>query len=165
MPLLDLSAEEQAFLATPLPVLDARSARAGSAGFALHLGRQIARTLRARLREPLQLVPADWAAGPVNRPHWQVGRELAGIWLSRRLGGAGSGTGLGCMLSNDEYVPPALLRTLDAVLAECWLDTPVELPAALAWRLPESCSHPVLALALPASKAEMQRWTREVIAS
>lgn len=161
MSLLALSPEEQAFLASPGHAYTTHPAPASGTDFAARLERRIVQTLHARLRVPLQLVPCERTAATVSRPHWQVGSALAGLWLSARLGG---GAGTAGRQGESDYVPPALLRTLDAVLAECWLDAPAVLPAGLAWRFAASPLYPVLALDLPASTADMQHWARETIA-
>lgn len=174
MPLLDLSAEEVAFLAQPLPAQLAShpdGAGVGSAhhcadDFAARLGQGLALTLGARLRLPLMLVPCSYEATPGMRPHWRVSPALAGLWLARRQGmDARSVHPAMPGWQGGAHVPRALLHTLDAVLAERWLDAPATLPGGLAWRLAASDTDIILALDLPASAAGMQRWAREIIAS
>ncbi len=151
MRLLELTPAEIAFLAAPLPASDGLSAR---------LTRKLAMTLSARLRLPLGVVaqaapaPADAVAAPV----WQPDAALATLWLTRRLGGRG-------VAGNGSLVPGSFLRTLDGVLAECWLDalqqdTP---PPALAWRITTDFMQATLAVRLPHSTTDMTRWAREII--
>lgn len=194
MQLFDLSAEEAAFFSQTVP--DRAAFSSGLYGdatdFALRLGHGLALTLQARLRAPLQLVPCKCEAAPAVQPRWRVGSELAGLWLARRLGAGGSGwaqpaaSGPGSVWQPGiAHVSPALLRTLDAVLAERWLDTrgpdthwpgthgldtrwfdtEPGLPGGLAWQLAGVHSNCALALDLPSSSADMTRWAREIIAS
>ena len=175
MLLQTLTAEETAFLSQPLlahaaaaPAFSGYDAtRDPATEFSVRLAQGLALTLGARLRLPLHLVAATCEASPGNRPRWRIGPELAGLWLARRQGtGAG---GVPRTFSGGQggvgHVPSALLRTLDAVLAERWLDAPAALPAGLAWRLSASDSDIALALDLPSSMADMQRWARETITS
>lgn len=173
MPLLDLSAEEVAFLAQPLPGYAAfgpetsREAMPGRVDdFAARLGQGLALTLGARLRLPLKLMPCSHAAAPGTRPLWRVSPALARLWLARRQGMDARGVNLAAPGGQGgAHVPRALLHTLDAVLAERWLDAPAALPGGLAWRLAAADTDIALALDLPASAAAMQRWAREIIAS
>lgn len=147
MRLLELTPEETAFLTAPdAGVLQAR------------LTRRLAATLSARLRLPVQLatyfIPAPAVAPAL--PLWQPDAALATLWLVRRLGGQRP-TGA------TPFVPPSLIHALDAVLAECWLDADVPLPAALAWQLTSSLGAVALSLQLPQSETEMTRWAREVV--
>lgn len=151
MRLLELTPDEIAFLAAPLPVPDDVSVR---------LSRKLALILSARLRLPLDVVaqPAPAPADAVAAPVWQPDAALATLWLTRRLGGremAGSGA----------IVPGSLLRTLDAVLAECWLDAPAQNmpPHALAWRITTDFMQATLAARLPQTTTDMTRWAREII--
>ena len=151
MQLLELSPAEIAFLAAPLPAFD---------GLQPRLTRRLAATLRARLRLPVQAM-AQPAPEPVDAPAaptWQPDAVLATLWLTRRLGGrhvAGSGS----------FVPSSLVRTLDAALAECWLDAPAQaaLPPALAWQITTALTQATLVVLLPHSSTDMTRWAREVI--
>lgn len=147
MQLLDLTPEEDAFLAAP-PAACLRD----------RLGRRLAAVLSARLRMPVTL-HALFTPSPAARPGvplWQPDAALASLWLTRRLGGqrpAGVAP----------FVAPSLIRTLDGVLAECWLDAPASLPAALAWRVASGLGGVALSLQLPASTNDMTRWARGVI--
>ncbi len=71
-------------------------------------------------------MPADAPASPI----WQPDAALASLWLIRRLGGQR-------VTGTTSFVPHTLIHTLDAMLAECWLDeaAQTEPPAALAWQL------------------------------
>lgn len=173
MPLLDLSPEEVAFLALPLPAHPAFGPGtmgddpAGRADeFAARLGQGLALTLGARLRMPMRLLPCSTAASPAMRPRWWVSPALASLWLARRQGMDAHSIALaGVGGQGGSHVPRALLHTLDAVLAERWLDAPAGLPGGLAWRLSASDADRALALDLPSSTAQMQRWAREIITS
>lgn len=175
MQLLDLTAEEMAFLAQPLaarvPLATGTAAAGevpdGAGDFAARLGQGLALALSARLRLPLQLVPCSHHAPlPGVRPHWHVSPAFANLWLARRQGMDARGIHLAASGGQGRvHVPRALLHTLDAVLAERWLDAAAALPGGLAWRLPASHADKVLALDLPASAAQMQRWARETIAA
>lgn len=123
------------------------------------LTRKLSATLAARLRLPVQAgaVPSvvQGAAGAL--PVWQIDTALATLWLTRRLGGQRV-TGVA------PFVPPSLIRSLNAVLAECWLDgATAALPAALAWHLSTGLAQATLAVQLPASTNDMTRWARGVI--
>jgi hypothetical protein len=149
MRLLDLTPAEVAFLTLPAATADALQ---------LRLTRKLAATLSARLRLPIQ---AQAASAPVEAsatPVWQPDAALATLWLTRRLGGRHV-LGAACR------VPPSLIQTLDAMLAECWLDAPLPsaLPSALAWQLTCDRSQATLAVQLPHSTTDMTRWAREVI--
>lgn len=147
MRLLELSAEESAFLAQP-----------GAEALPSRLTRRLAATLSARLRCPVQ---AAQTSGPcrdaARAPVWQPDDALAALWLTRRLGGhhvAGPAT----------RVPQGLLQTLDAVLAETWLDAPAAAtPPLLAWQISCAATRSLLTLALPGDSRDMTRWAREVI--
>lgn len=147
MQLLDLTAEEADFLSAPHVV-----------SLQDRLTRRLAAVLGARLRLPLILHPLFAAPPPVAPalPAWQPDAALATLWLTRRLGGrrpAGVAP----------FVSPSLIRTLDVVLAECWLDAPATLPAALAWRVGSGLGAAALSLQLPRSEIDMTRWARGVI--
>jgi len=148
--LQELTPAEIAFLAQPPADSDDGEQR---------LTRRLAATLSARLRLPVHLrpQPATPAAAPVT-PHWQPDAVLAALWLTRRLGGQH------VMGAATSFVPRSLIHTLDAALAECWLDAaPAALPPALAWQLDASGTQAQLALQLPHTTNEMTRWAREVI--
>lgn len=149
MQLLDLSAEECAFLAGP-PTAPAE-------GLAPRLTRRLAATLSARLRMPVHASETGAPCPEAPAPLWQPDDVLAALWLTRRLGGrhvAGQAAG----------VPRGLLQTLDAVLAETWLDAPVAgLPSCLAWQIGAAATRSLLTLALPTDSRDMTRWAREVI--
>ncbi|MFN3751451.1 MAG: hypothetical protein ACK4SR_08760 [Thiobacillus sp.] len=147
MQLLDLTPEEDTFLSTPPAVcLQDR------------LTRRLAAVLSARLRMPVTLHALS-TGSPTARPAvplWQPDAALASLWLTRRLGGqrpAGVAP----------FVPPSLIRTLDGVLAECWLDAPAGLPAALAWRIASGLGGVALSVQLPPVTSDMTRWARGVI--
>lgn len=151
MPLHALTSAELAFLTAPEVQPDDLAAR---------LTRRLAATLAARLRLPASLaLQADVpAAGTPQAPAWHADTALATLWLTRRLGGrhvAGAAA----------FVPRSLIDTLDAALAEAWLDAPAQaaLPAGLAWRLQADRTQATLALRLPASPIEVTRWARGVI--
>ncbi len=151
MRLLELTPAEIAFLTTPPPASD---------GLAARLTRKLEATLSARLRLPVQAM-AQPAPEPVDAPAaptWQPDAALATLWLTRRLGGRDGGGG-------GSFVPGSLVRSLDAVLAECWLDVPASgtPPPALAWRLTTDPTLATLAVQLPHSPTNMTRWAREVI--
>jgi len=155
MQLLALTAAEIAFL-TASP---ATTADAALDSLRTRLARKLAATLTARLRLPVQLqtmaASAPEPAPPT--PIWQPDTALATLWLTRRLGGR-QVTGVA------SFVPPSLLHTLDAALAECWLDTPAQTtPPALAWRLASDLAQATLVVQLPPHSTDMTRWAREVI--
>ena len=151
MRLLELSPAEIAFLRAPAPASD---------GLQTRLTRKLAATLSARLRLQVQAVPHAVAepVGAPAAPAWQPDAALATLWLTRRLGGRdGAGGGY--------FVPGSLIRSLDGVLAECWLDAPAQaaLPHSLAWHIATDCTQATLAVQLPHSTTDMTRWAREVI--
>jgi len=151
MQLLQLTSAEIAFLTGPAAAPDALSAR---------LTRKLATTLSARLRLPVELAarsvdaPAD---APVF-PRWQVDPALATLWLTRRLGGQR-------VMGASRFVPPTLIHTLDAALAESWLDakSPAILSSAMAWQITAAATRATLAVQLPPQTLDMARWAREVI--
>lgn len=151
MQLLELTPAEIAFLAA-MPV--------ASDSLQTRLARKLAATLSARLRLPVQAV-AQAVPEPATTPEsptWQPDSALANLWLTRRLGGrdlAGPG----------DFVPSSFIRTLDAVLAEGWLDAsaPTAPPRALAWQITTGLTQATLGLQLPHSPTDMTRWAREVI--
>jgi hypothetical protein len=149
MQLLDLTPAEMAFLTLPAAAPDALQRR---------LTRKLAATLSARLRLPLQAAPYAAPAEAAATPTWHPDAALATLWLTRRLGGRqvmGAASG----------VPPSLIQSLDALLAECWLDAPAQaaLPPALAWQLTCDGTQATLAVQLPHTPTDMTRWAREVI--
>lgn len=151
MQLLELTPVEIAFLKAPAPPSGDLPAR---------LTRKLAATLSARLRlsiqAELQPIPAPDTA-PLS-PAWQPDATLAALWLTRRLGGRDVTGGL-------SFVPGSFVRTLDAVLAESWLDAPTRdtLPHALAWCVTADLTQATLTVLLPHSTTDMARWAREVI--
>lgn len=152
MKLLELTPEEIDFLTTP-PL--------ASNGLQTRLTQRLAATLTARLRVPVQLIEQAQAV-PADRPatpQWLPDSGLASLWLTRRLGGQQFMTG------NTSFVPPTLIHTLDAALAECWLDAPAQtaLPPVLAWRLSCHLTRATLAVQLPHHITDMTRWARGVI--
>lgn len=147
MRLLELTPEEAAFLAT-----------AEANDLSARLTRRLAATLAARLRLPLQLDMA-FVEAPVAapaQPLWQPDAAFATLWLTRRLGGQRL-AGAAC------FVPSSLLHTLDAALAEAWLDGAAAVPPALAWTLTCGLATASFAVHLPPSETDMTRWARGVI--
>src|SRR5512147_2474846 len=151
MELLDLTPAEIAFLTAPAPPPDGLPAR---------LTRKLAATLSARLHLPVQArsCPAPEPAVAPAAPVWQPDPALTNLWLTRRLGGRH-------VAGTAPFVPGTCIRTLDAVLAECWLDAPPQdaLSAALAWQITTDLTQATLAVQLPRSTTDMARWAREVI--
>jgi hypothetical protein len=151
MRLLELTPAETAFLAAPPAASDSLQAR---------LTRKLAATLSARLRLPVQAMamPADAPADVKAFPVWQPDAALASLWLVRRLGGQR-------VTGTTPFVPHTLIHTLDAVLAECWLDEAAQTdpPAALAWQLTAAHTQATLAVRLPHPITDMTRWARGVI--
>ena len=151
MRLLELTPAEIAFLAAPPAGLDSLQAR---------LTRKLAATLSARLRLPVQAMamPADSPADASASPVWQPDAALASLWLVRRLGGQR-------VIGTTSFVPHTLIHTLDAMLAECWLDEAAHIdpPAALAWQLTAAHTQATLAVRLPRPTTDMTRWARGVI--
>lgn len=151
MQLLELTPAEIAFLKTPASPAGDLPAR---------LTRRLAATLSARLhllvQAEIQPVPAPKTA-PIS-PTWQPDAALAALWLTRRLGGRDAADSL-------SFVPGSFVRTLDAVLAESWLDAPVRdtLSQALAWRVTAGLTQATLTVLLPHSTTDMTRWAREII--
>jgi len=149
--LLDLTPAETAFLTTPVVVSDA---------FPQRLTRRLAATLSARLHLPVRALPlpaVEPSAASVT-PLWQPDVALATLWLTRRLGGQH-------VTGASPFVSAALMRTLNAVLAESWLDAPAPdpLPSALAWQLGTDLAQATLRLSLPPQPADLTRWARGVI--
>ncbi len=149
MQLLELTREEQIFLATP----QSRDA------FQARLTQRLALTLTARLHTPVSARDVDALAGsePPTAPRWQPDSALSTIWLTCRLGGQRvSGTA--------PFVPRDLLHTLDALLAESWLDAAsAAYSTGLAWQLQIRQHSAALQLALPAEASVMTLWAREVL--
>ena len=157
MQLLALTAAEIAFLTAPVV------ATAGTAPDSLHtrFARKLAATLTARLRLPVQVRPAAAAmpapASSDPTPTWQPEVALATLWLTRRLGGQH-------VMGAASFVPRSLLHTLDAALAECWLDAPAQaMPPVLAWHLASNLAQATLVVQLPPHSTDMTRWAREII--
>lgn len=152
MKLLELTPAEVGFLAPPIAVPD---------GLAGRLDRALTDTLWARLRCPVRLERVDFPSLAVASvaPIWQIDPVLAALWLTRRLGGHYDAGQI-------PFVPVSLRATLDAVLAERWLDGPqAECPIALAWRLTADGAQATLGLHLPRGTGEMGRWARQTIGS
>lgn len=150
MRFLDLSPAETAFLTAPFPVPD---------GFETRLTRKLAATLSARLRlaVSLQTQPTAEPLDPPQAPAWVADGALADVWLTRRLGGR-------CAMGAASFVPRTLIDTLDAALAESWLDAGAQdLPAALAWQITASGTQASLGVQFPHQATDMTRWAREVI--
>jgi hypothetical protein len=151
MRLQELTPAEIAFLAAPPDAPDVVQAR---------LTQRLAATLTARLRLPLRLHPQPAAAsGPAPAtPRWQPDDALETLWLTRRLGGQR-------VTGGASFVSRSLIHTLDAALAECWLDAaaPTTLPPALTWTITTDLAQAALAVQLPQHTTDMTRWAREVI--
>ncbi len=153
MRLLELTSAEIAFLTAHPATPDPLQAR---------LTRKLAATLGARLRLPVQAAArapvAAAAGGAPATPDWQPDAALATLWLTCRLGGRR-------VEAAAPFVPRSLLRTLDTILAECWLDTAAAptLPPALAWHITTDPVTATLAVQLPSHTTDMTRWAREVI--
>jgi hypothetical protein len=154
MRLLELTSAEVGFLTSPA---------AGTDAFQTRLTRKLGMTLTARLRLPVEMTvqtAADRTSAP-GTPGWQPDAALATLWLTRRLGGQRGQRATGATT----FVPPSLLHTLDAALAECWLDAPEPtlLPATLAWTITSDPVQARLAVELPRNTNDMMRWARGVI--
>lgn len=150
MQLLGLTPAEIDFLKTP-------SSPAG--GLQARLTGKLAATLSARLHVPVQakIQPAPARETAPISPVWQPETALAALWLTRRLGGRDVARG-------ETFVPGSLIRTLDAVLAESWLDAPRDaLPHSLAWQITAGLAQAMLVVHLPHSATGLTRWAREVI--
>jgi len=151
MRLLELTAAETAFLTAPA---------ADPGDLQARLGRRLAATLSARLRLPVEAraMPIDAPAAAPAFPVWQPDDALASLWLTRRLGGQR-------VMGTTAFVPHTLIHTLDAALAECWLDEAAQTdpPAALAWQLTAAHTQATLAVRLPHTTTDMTRWARGVI--
>lgn len=151
MQLLELTPAEIAFL-TPPP--------AASDSWPLRATRKLALTLTTRLRLPIQVLAqaADAPAAAPATPVWLPDAALATLWLTRRLGGQRVGGAA-------PFVPHTLIHTLDAALAESWLDAAARdvLPPAMAWHITADCTRAMLAVQLPHTPTEMTRWARGVI--
>lgn len=149
--LLELTPAETAFLTTPVVVADV---------FPQRLTRRLAATLTARLHLPVRALTLPAVAPPAapEIPVWQPDAALATLWLTRRLGGQR-------VSGASPFVPAALMRTLDAVLAESWLDEPAPdpLPSSLAWQLGTDLAQATLTLTLPQQPDDLTRWARGVI--
>lgn len=151
MQLLDLTPAEVAFLSEPPAAPDALPQR---------LSGRLAAMLTARLQLPIQalaLAAPALAAAPAA-PVWQPDAALATLWLTRRLGGQR-------MAGVTSFVPRSLIESLDAWLAECWLDAaaPTVFPGAMAWRIGNRIAEATLAVQFPRHSNDMTRWARGVI--
>ena len=151
MQLLALTPAEIACLSAPDLAPDSLHAR---------FTRKLAATLTASLRLPvqayMQAAPTQFDSVP-GIPRWQPDVALSTLWLVRRLGGKR-------VTGAASFVPKGLLLTLDAALAECWLDAPVTtLPPALTWQISSPPGEANLAVQLPLQPTDMTRWAREVI--
>lgn len=151
MQLLELTSAEVTFLTAPSAVPNSLQ---------MQLTRKLAATLTARLRLPVQVV-AQAAAEPADAPAtpiWQPDAALATLWLTRRLGGQR-------VTGTTSFVPPSLIHTLDATLAECWLDTAAQTvpPAAMTWQITTGLAQAMLVVQLPHHIIDMTRWARGVI--
>ena len=150
MRFLELSPAEIAFLTGPFPVADK---------FGTRLTRKLGATLSARLRLPVsfEMQPAGAPVDSPQTPTWTPDGALANLWLTRRLGGQyATGTA--------SFVPRTLIDTLDAALAESWLDADKQgLPAALAWQITAGITQAALAVQFPHQATDMTRWARGVI--
>ncbi|MHB1186515.1 hypothetical protein [Thiobacillus sp.] len=151
MQLLELTPAETAFLAPSSLAPDSLQAR---------LTGKLAATLSARLRLPVRLAAhaADAPAVVPAVPHWLPDAVLATLWLTRRLGGQR-------VMGSTPFVPPTLIQTLDAALAECWLDAKASatLLSAMTWHITADSTQATLVLQLPHHAIDMTRWAREVI--
>lgn len=152
MQLLALTPAEIAYLGAPAGVPDPLCVR---------FTRKLAQTLTARLQMTVQAHASTVTAGVETSPglpYWQPDGMLATLWLTRRLGGQR-------MTGNAAaFLPKSLLLTLDAALAECWLDAPaINPPPALAWHFETPLGAAALSLQLPVESTVMTRWAREVI--
>ncbi|MBT9590050.1 MAG: hypothetical protein IV089_03960 [Thiobacillus sp.] len=151
MQLLELTPAELVFLKTA-PVATARAQR---------LTHHLASVLSARLRLPVTLhaVLTPELAHSGSAPVWLPDAALASLWLIRRLGGKH-------VSGMAPFVPHTLIRTLNEVLAERWLDgsAPAEaLPIACAWQFTADHTQARLAVQLPHHLSEMTNWARGVI--
>lgn len=151
MKLLDLTPAEIAFLSQQQVEPDTLPQR---------LTRRLGTMLSARLRTAVQV---HAHAGTASRaapaaPCWQPDGALATLWLTRRLGGQHA-TGVAT------FVPRSLIRSLDAMLAECWLDAaaPAAMPPAQTWRIEADSTEALLVLQWPHHTNDMTRWARETI--
>ena len=151
MQLLELTPAEIAFLTPPPVASDRLEGR---------LTRKLAAALSARLRLPVHLAaqPVDAPAEAPAAPRWQADAALATLWLTRRLGGQR-------VMGASTFVPPTLIHTLDAALAECWLDAkaPAMQPPAMTWYITAAATRATLSVQLPHHTIDMTRWAREVI--
>jgi hypothetical protein len=151
MRLLELTPEEAAFLTESSGASDNLHTR---------LTGKLTATLTARLRLPVRLHPQPAAPSEPQpaTPRWQPDEALAALWLTRRLGGRR-------VMGGAPFVSRSLIHTLDAGLAECWLDAaaPAAVPHALAWHITTDLTQAVLGVQLPQHTTDMTRWAREVI--
>ena len=151
MQLLELTPAETAFLkAWPVAAGDLQQ----------RLTQRLAAGLTARLRLPVQLhaQPLTDAVGAQTIPAWLPDAALATLWLTRRLGGRH-------VAGVASFVPRTLIRTLDEMLAECWLDGIAQsaLPGSLAWRVSAAHTQARLAVHFPHRATDMTHWARGVM--
>lgn len=151
MQLLPLTAEEEDFLvrgplASSLPPE--------------RLTRGLAAWLSARLRQPLQArgVATTVPCSVADVPQWRRDPLLDTLWLTCRLGGRQV---RGAAAPEQQ----GLIRTLNQLLAETWLDAAdeFELPRTLGWQISWPGQSANLALDLPAERRRMKRWAMEMI--
>lgn len=151
MQLLELTSAEVTFLTAP---------SAAPNSVQMQLTRTLAATLTARLRLPVQVLEqaATMPADAPTTPIWQPDAALATLWLTRRLGGQR-------VTGTTTFVPPTLIHTLDATLAEYWLGVAKQavLPPALAWTITTGLAQAMLVVQLPHHTIDMTRWARGVI--
>lgn len=150
MRFLELSPAEIAFLAAPFPVPEE---------FGTRLARKLATTLSARLRLAVnfEIQPVAARCNAPQAPTWTPDGALADLWLTRRLGGQ-------CAKGAAPFVPRTLISTLDAALAESWLDAGAQaLPAAMAWQITAGITRASLGVQFPHQATDMMRWARGAI--
>lgn len=152
MQLHELDPEERAFL----------EAHGGDASaFARRLGQRLAAALTARLRMPIEVRP-DAPPAPLEagwEPVWRPDGNLASLWLTRRLGG-------GRVVGQAGFVPRSLVDTLDALLAECWIedgDAAAGPQRAWAWSLTAAAFESRLELLGADRPGDMARWAQGVM--
>lgn len=151
MQLLPLTAEEEDFLGRGPLVSSLPPER---------LTRALAAWLSARLRQPLQVqgVATTVPRSVADVPRWRRDPLLDTLWLTCRLGGRQV---RGAAASEQQ----GLIRTLNQLLAETWLDAAddFELPLTLGWQISWPGHSATLELDLPAERRRMKRWAMETI--
>lgn len=152
MRLPELTPAERAFF-------EARDPDAG--GFQARLGRRLAAALTARLRMPVAVCTDEPAARgePRRTPAWRPDRHLAGLWLTRRLGGAR-------VQGPSAFVPHTLIAMLDQQLAECWIEAgrpQTGTGPVWAWKLTAEAFEARLELHGPDQLSDMARWAQGVM--